>query len=228
MMRSTDVMKRYGLSALAGFTSALVLSVSPASAAVPEVACDSASPSFLELGDDYYTPTPDLNRRYEHDLPAEKLATRLLSPLSRKALRRGDGHRVVCFGTGDTARAVTYRFDLDQLEHRSFATGFSQLEAFEDRHTIESDVRDKRVNDTLSSENIELPPLYAWSIGPDGNSLVNNRRLRRDGSETVANGSVLVEIDLLARPTRNRGLEISQTIYVNGYRSDFVTWRLTR
>ena len=117
-------------------------------------------------------------------------------------------------------------FDLQQLELLTSATGFGLLSAFEDRHTVDADRNDRRVNDTLTAESIELPPPHAWTTGSDGQSLVSNRRLRRDGSNSVVNGSTLVEIDLLAKPAGNSGLEISQTIYVNGHRSDHVIWRV--
>ena len=180
--------------------------------------------------------------------PLPRALTRLIERLHAAELEGRDGERTRCVGEGEEVREIGWIFDLVQLERVETLDERSVLTAFESRHTVLAPADDRRVDGTLVAESVDLPERAAWRPGADRASLHASRRFRRVGAESAFCAAVrrpetfagaptldgerrarrcvyLTEIDTVARAV-GRGLEISQTIYVNGLRSERVVWRM--
>ncbi len=217
--------------ALTGLFVAL-LSSTTAFAALPAFECLAESPQLIELGDDYYMLSADYTQAERDAHNASGLASDLFKVLAEGLLQTGSGQRTLCLGSGDITRPIGMRFELEQVEYHPVANGSGILSVLEDRETLETDRRDRRVSlDSLTLIGIELPPPATWTLGADGQSIVSSRRYRRGFSNTprpAFTESSLVQSDMTARAHGSGSVEISETIYVNGYLSEQATWLLAR
>jgi hypothetical protein len=204
-----------------------------AMAALTASECGTESPRLIEQGDEYFQPldaaesNPDNSSRSTRG-PASVLDSSW-SPINERKRLSGEGYRVTCFGVGDQQRAVTVHFDLDQIERRSSAYGHERLHAMEDQHTIKSEPSNDRLTTEIVSSVIDLPPLKDWTLDVDGKTLTTNWRFHRRGAigqSGSGRSTVLVEVDLLARPIAQGAMEIKQTTWVNGYRDEELLWRV--
>lgn len=184
--------------------------------------CGDISPRLDQLGDQYY----ELD-----DTPKSELFKRTIKPnelievLQSTRFRSGYGERTFCFGAS-TLREEVREFELESFEP-PVINSFNEitLKAFE------HDVRNK----FLHRETVFIP-LSDTSISTTGDySLVVNTRHRQPIDRLTTDilnnrigsslGAHLREISIIATGNKN-GIEINQSIYVNGYLAEWFTWRL--
>ena len=152
------------------------------------------------------------NRSHPH-YPLAASLLKMLETLHNTEFRRGTGERIVCSGRNSEAPERLARFQLEGLERVTLLSGQIMLNAWEDDDN-------KRV---VKSQSIDIPAISSWQASDTFDSLQVHQRLRRSGAVSCC--SYLVEIHTEARSRHNR-IELKQTFYVNGYRSDWVLWRL--
>lgn len=248
--------------ALAGVIAAIGLPAGPPDNAAPRLTddhgdrpvCGAISPTLAILGDRYIDPdstvvgTDSVDRRQDLETAlagnsAQRSSALSLSMLYQRLasgeLRRGEGRRVRCMDT-EPSYPVTWLFDLEQVETVNLLTGHRLITAFEDRHSVESPVADRRISGALVAEQISILPRDRWRIDTDGRSLTSNLRFHRRGATgpncsriVAAPGlspvpracSALNELDWTTRAIGNAVL-LEQVLYVNGRRAEWVTWRL--
>ncbi len=222
---------------MAGLIALFCMGTAPATLTSSE--CGTESPRLVEQGDDYYRPLAATDGDPDSPVPTARGPASVLdsswSPVSIRAHLTGKGYRVTCFGAGDERRTVTVHFDLDDIQRRSAPSGTEHLHAREDQHTIVSEPSSDRLTTKTISTVIELPPRQSWTLDADGKTLTTNWRFHRRGASLMTStdtasatnsGVVLVEVDLMARPTTQGAMEIKQTTWINGYRDEEVVWQV--
>ena len=152
--------------------------------------------------------------------------------------RGGEGTRTECRNvdadtneTGDGARSVTWRFDLEQVELVRTLDGGVQLNAFEARHAVIAPRDARLVAGSIVAETVSLPPIVDWVPAPDGRGLVAASSARRAGASrrcrTSLAGNCTIALDLGWRlSVAGRALALEQTFWANGRAAGHVRWRL--
>ena len=150
----------------------------------------------------------------------------------------GDGARTECRNvdagtneTGDGARSVTWRFDLEQVELVRTLDGGVQLNAFEARRAVVAPRDARLVAGSIVAETVSLPPVADWVPAPDGRGLVAASSARRAGASqrcrTSLVGNCTVALDLGWRlSVAGRALALEQTFWINGRAAEHVRWQL--
>ena len=179
--------------------------------------CGDISPRLDQLGDQYY----DLDDTPKSDLFKQTIKpNELIEVLQSTRFRSGYGERTFCFGTS-TLREEVRQFELESFD-RPAINSFNEitLKAFE------HDVKNK----FLHRETVFIP-LSQTRISTTGdNGFVVNTRHRQpinvlDNRIGSRGGAHLREIAIIATSYEG-GIEINQSIYVNGYLAEWFTWRL--
>ena len=179
--------------------------------------CGDISPRLDQLGDQYY----DLDNTPKSQLFKQTIEpNELIEVLQSTRFKSGYGERTFCFGTSRLREEVR-EFELESFE-RPAINSFNEitLKAFE------HDVKNK----FLHRETVFIP-LSETSISTTGdNGFVVNTRHRqpisiRDNRIGLRSGAHLRGISIIATGN-DKGIEINQSIYVNGYLAEWFTWRL--
>lgn len=170
----------------------------------------------------------------------------LLDNLRNKEFHSGEGERTVCRGDDSvdnstdkrrprdsTRHEVTWQFRLEDIERVETLNGEMAITAWEDRHTVIAPARSRYAAGSTQAEVMDVPQPNEWVVHEDMNALTVNRRHRRAGSSGslcrnsvfISHCTYLAEIDLTARAV-GKSIELQQVFYINGRRSEWVTWRL--
>ena len=209
--------------------------------------CGELSPRLEALGDDYFSfdiepagantnPANAHLEQYDANRLRSGTLFALVDNLRSEKFRGGEGERTVCHGSGvddDTdIHEVTWQFHLEDIERVEMLNGEISITAWEDRHSVTAPERSRRTTGSVHAEVMDVPHPDEWVVNEDMTALVANRRHRRAGASSsncssvfVGNCTYLTEIDFIARPL-GRTIELQQVFYINGQRSEWVTWRL--
>lgn len=173
--------------------------------------CGDVSPLLSKLGDQYYEleniPKSEL---YKYSITPNDL----IDTVQSSSFKLGQGKRTRCFGIS-VFREEVREFVLESIETATI-NGFNEvvLKAYEYESKTKTAHRET-VFIPLSQKNISL-------IGDNG-FVVNKRQ--RQGINSIARGTHLQEISITATGSK-KGIEINQSIYVNGHLAEWFTWRL--
>ncbi|MFK7853796.1 MAG: hypothetical protein AB8B79_06775 [Granulosicoccus sp.] len=173
--------------------------------------CGDVSPLFDKLGDQYY----ELQSVSKSDLQADSIhGNKLVQSLQADTFKSGKGIRTQCFGVSQP-REVVREFVLDPIDTAQ-VNGFKEvvLKAYE----YEADTK------TGHRETLFIPLSQTHlSLNGDNGFVSNKRHRQANGSQLP--GSHLREISITAVSTR-KGVEIQQSVYINGHLAEWVTWYL--
>ena len=191
------------------------LAIAPAALAKQ---CGDVSPLLSQLGEHYY----ELENIPKSELKKQSIKpNKLLATLQSARFKTGQGKRTLCFGAS-ILREEVKEFALDSIESTRI-NGFNEivLNAYEyDNKTT-----------SLHRETVFIP-LSRTNISLNGNNgfVVNKRHRQTINSRTSSvsafgGGSQLREISITATGS-HKGVEINQSIYVNGHLAEWFTWYL--
>lgn len=192
--------------------------------------CGEVSPLLERMGEDYYT------LQHAPESAGALDAKTLTSLLARTKLKSGDGLRYKCFGEDAAHRTVPTKFTLEDIERVETLNGRSQLNAWENS------------NRKIASAAIDLPEASLWQATSKNvytsSMLFRRRNLEafKPGSEAAREhhrfwpfkapnhdyyegGSYIGELTTQIE-RRPNGLVLTQIMYVNGYKAEWVTWNL--
>jgi hypothetical protein len=173
--------------------------------------CGDVSPLLSELGDQYY----ELENIPKSELRKYSIKpNNLIDSVQSSSFKVGQGKRTRCFGTS-VLREEVREFVLESIATAT-VNGFNEvvLKAYE----YEAKTR------TAHSETVFIP-LSRTNISLTGeNGFVVNKR-HRQGISSIARDTHLQEISITATGSK-RGIEINQSIYLNGHLVEWFTWRL--
>lgn len=179
--------------------------------------CGDISPLLSQLGEHYYK-LENIPKSTLENLSIKP--NKLIDSLQSTKFRNGQGTRTLCFGVS-TLREEVREFELESIES-AHVNSFNEvvLKAYE------YDTYRK-----VSRRGSVFIPLSRTNTFLNGeNSLVVNKRHRQPisrltNSINVLRGSHLREISITATSS-HQGIEINQSIYVNGYLAEWFTWNL--
>ena len=173
--------------------------------------CDDVSPRLSELGDQYYE-LEDIPKSQLHKYQIKP--NDLIDSVQSSSFKAGHGQRTRCVGTSEIREEVS-EFVLESIAVAT-VNGLNEvvLEAYE------YDAKTK-----IAHHETVLIPLSRTNISLIGdNGFAVNKRFRQ-GINSIARGARLGEISITATGSK-RGIEINQSIYVNGHLVEWFTWRL--
>lgn len=169
--------------------------------------CGELSPLMIRLGKQYtelsYSPEKSTNN-------ASLDTAELIDLIEQSRLHSGHGVRVECFGKNGRWEEDTTTFNLTDIEHRENNKGSLMLSAYE-----ESAKEVKR-------EVIELPAAQNWLATSDMEYHTSYLfRLRN----FTTGGSRAAEIALTIK-TDEKSVVVTEVLYINGLKVDWVSWEL--
>jgi len=201
-------------------------------------ACGDESPLKMELGDAYYDLDYAPDRKHALDDDA------INALFDRTEWRSGDGVRYKCFGADARHRTVPTEFSLEDIERIETLNGSMQLNAWEnsDRkvasatfYVADASQWTQKANNVYQSSQLLR---RAWTLRPNENNFNSAvyRFFDEQGTATGQirdfNGSVdpdrrsyMVEITTSVE-RRAKGLVLTQTFYVNGFKGEWFVWNL--
>lgn len=169
--------------------------------------CGELSPLMTSLGKQY----TELSYAPENATNTGKLGDyELIELIDNANLRSGHGVRVECLGDDGQWEEDRTTFTLTHIEHRENNKGSFMLSAFEES------VRE------LNREVIELPSAEKWQTNAD-NSLSTSYLFRLHNFST--GGSRAAELALTIQ-NKAESIVITESLFINGLRVDWVTWEL--
>lgn len=173
--------------------------------------CGDTSPLLDQLGEQYYE-LPSISKS---DLQSQAiLRNKLVQSLETDSFKSGKGIRTQCFGVSQP-REVVREFVLDPIQSAQ-VNGFGEvvIKAYE----YEADTK------TRHSETLFIPLSQTHlSLNGDNGFVTTKRHRQANGSQRP--GNHLREISITAKGTRE-GIEIEQSVYVNGHLAEWFTWHL--
>jgi len=169
--------------------------------------CGEVSPLMSSLGEQY----TQLTYSSIDSMDANELnTTDLIDLIDPSKMRTGHGIRVECFGDLGRWEEDLTTFTLTDLEHRLNNKGSLILSAFEESET------------DLKRKVIELPTKQNWQAISDDK--YKTSYLFRLQSFTT-DGSRAAEIELTIQNSQE-AISVTEVLYINGLKVDWVTWEL--
>ena len=169
--------------------------------------CGEVSPLLTSLGKQYteltYSPGTANNN-------ANLDTADLMDLIDQSRLYSGHGVRVECFGQNGRWKEDSTTFTLTDINHRENNKGSLMLSAFEES------AKD------LKREVIELPTTQSWLKTPD-NQYSTSYLFRFQNFST--SGSRAAEIALTIQ-SKETAVVVTEVLYINGLKVDWVTWKL--
>lgn len=171
--------------------------------------CGELSPLMTTLGKQYteLTYSPEAS-----DSNANLDTADLIDLIGQSKLHSGSGVRVECFGKNGRWEEDSTTFTLTDIEHRENNKGSLMLSAFEES---EKDVK---------REVIELPEAQNWQTN-SSNEYRTSYLFRLQNFST--GGSRAAEIALTIAHS-DAAVVVTEVLYINGLKADWVTWELDR
>ena len=187
--------------------------------------CGDISQNLEAMGDSYY----DID--YTGKDSDDSISTRqniveqskVFKQLRDRSFESGTGERSQCFGSKDNLRVETSSVELKDINQQDDSSQFD-YEPEAGVYMLEIDVNEyKEVERTTHRESISISLNQNTDISTaaNGNVLELNTRMRR-GTKA---GSNFHEITIRATLT-DSGVDISKSIYVDGYLAEWVSWSL--
>lgn len=171
--------------------------------------CGELSPLMTTLGKQY----TELTYSSEASDGNANLDTAdLIDLIEQSKLHSGSGVRVECFGKNGRWEEDSTTFTLVDIEHRENNKGSLMLSAFEES---EKDVKRKV---------IELPEAQNWQTN-SSNEYSTSYLFRLQNFST--GGSRAAEIALTIGQS-DTAVVVTEVLYINGLKADWVTWELDR
>jgi len=171
--------------------------------------CGEVSPLMTSLGKQYteltYSPETANNN-------ANLDTADLIDLIEQSKLHSGRGVRVECFGDSGRWEEDSTTFTLTDIDHRENNKGSLMLSAFEES------AKD------LKREVIELPTAQKW-LATSVNEYSTSYLFRLRNFST--SGSRAAEIALTIE-SRDKAVVVTEVLYINGLKVDWVTWELGR
>lgn len=213
--------------------------------------CRDQSPLMKEIGESYaqlqYSPGENLNVKVK-----DVAKNNMLDFFNNKRLRTGKGVRVNCMGADK--RESRTKFRLEDVNRVESANGNIQITAWEDssrkatsavidippaaywkaksRNTLSTTFLFRRPNKHLNTSTANFkgdeylyngqsdvlvnPELYIGKLDRDESKLLNNPSYQ---------GSYVTEIETQLR-RNGSGMTLTQITYINGQKTEWVTWQL--
>lgn len=169
--------------------------------------CGELSPLMTALGKQYteltYSPETSASK-------ANSNSVDLIGLIEQLELRSGHGVRVECFGTNGRWKEDSTTFTLTDIDHRENNKGALMLSAAEESEKY------------TNREVIELPKAEKWQMTSDNEFSTSYLfRLQNFSSD----GSRAAEIALTIQ-NNDTALVVTEVLYINGLKVDWVTWEL--
>jgi len=169
--------------------------------------CGELSPLMISLGKQY----TELTYSTEALPNNAGLSTAdLIDLIERSKLHTGHGVRVECFGKQGRWEEDTTTFTLTDINHSEKNKGGLMLSAYEESAK------------ELNHEVIELPEAHKWQMTAD-NEYSTSYLFRLQNF--LEKGSRAAEIALTIQ-RGDKAVVISEVLYINGLKVDWVTWEL--
>jgi len=171
--------------------------------------CGELSPLMISLGKQY----TELSYSPETSANTARLETAdLVDLIKQSKLHSGDGVRVECFGDNGRWEEDATTFNLTDIDFRENNKGSLMLSAYEESA---KDVK---------REVIELPAAKTWQASSDNEYSTSYLfRLRN----FTTGGSRAAEIALTIQ-TADKTMIVTEVLYINGLKVDWVSWELGR
>ncbi|MBX2835567.1 MAG: hypothetical protein KTR35_01855 [Gammaproteobacteria bacterium] len=190
--------------------------------------CDSLSPEFERLGDEYFDIEPLDALTSNRD---RRKIEQVLTELSKARLSGGKGERLTCFPTdidgsdndqitrtlatsSNSDRVRRSVFELRDLILLKRSNGEHILKAYED----DSERR------LIKAHSIDLPGSEYWSVDPSNPSQFMAKEKYRKRNVQIGTAN-LIEVDLRLIPTGS-SMELQRTLYINGHWAESLTWKV--
>ncbi len=171
--------------------------------------CGELSPLMTTLGKQY----TELTYSSEASDNSANLDTAdLIDLIEQSKLHSGHGVRVECFGKNGRWQEDSTTFTLTDIQHRENNKGSLMLSAFEES------------GKDLKREVIELPQAQNWQLNSK-NEYSTSYLFRLQNFST--GGSRAAEIALTIQNS-DTAVVVTEVLYINGLKADWVTWELDR
>lgn len=214
--------------------------LAPATGPLAADICDQLSPLKQELGDGYSdvgsvieianTPNTSLTANLSVASTEHADAIRVLELLDSRRHITLSGVRVDCRGVGQSLRQVEYDSTLRLTDYASHLSGDQTYRFVEklgyERQTggvVDNKIAiDRRSSSKQRAFNLELPDASEWLVHEkNGFSTSQINRVRN-----ALGASYIQQIDTELREVSG-GVQLSQTLYINGHRSTWASWTLS-